>query len=108
LASQTDLSEAYLAGKVAVEAAVSGISDKMVAFDCIRNENGYECYMKLLNLTEVANIEKKVPRTWINERGNGVSQEFINYVLPLINGEVSRPLEHGLPRFAKLKKQLVR
>lgn len=106
LASQVDLSEAFMAGKTAVEAAVSGISDKMVAFDCTRNENGYHCNMKLINLTEVANVEKKVPRTWINEQGNGVSQEFIDYVLPLIQGEATRPLENGLPRFAQLKKEM--
>lgn len=108
LASQIDLSEAYLAGKIAVEAAVSGITDKMVAFDCTRSANGYHCDTKLVNLTEVANLEKKVPREWINERGNGVTKEFIDYVLPLIQGEVTRPLENGLPRFTRLKKELTR
>lgn len=108
LASQTDLAEAYLAGKTAVEAAVTGITDKMVAFDCTRNDEGYRCNMKLIDLTEVANVEKNVPRAWINERGNGVLQEFIDYVLPLIQGEANRPLEHGLPRFSNLKKELAR
>jgi len=54
----------------------------------------------------VANFEKKVPREWINEAGNGVKQEFIDYVLPLIQGEANGPKENALPRFARLKKVL--
>lgn len=106
LASQTDLAEAYLAGQAAVEAATAGITGKMVAFDCSRDAEGYHCKAKLIDLTEVANVEQKVPRTWINEAGNGVTQDFINYLLPLVQGEAARPLEQGLPRFARLKKVL--
>ena len=105
LASQTDIQESFLAGKTAVEAAVAGETDKMVGFECSR-ENGYECKTKLFNLSEVANFEKKVPLEWINEAGNGVNQGFIDYALPLIQGENTRATEHGLPRFARLKKVL--
>ena len=105
LASQTDISEAYLAGQTAVEAAVDGTTDKMVAFQCSR-EGGYICTPKLIGLTEVANVEKKVPRECINAAGNGVEQPFIDYALPLIQGEPDLPREHSLPRFAKLKKVL--
>lgn len=108
LASHTDIEEAYLAGKAAVEAAVSGITDKMVAFSCKRGENGYECDVKLLNLSDVANKEKKVPREWINFKGNSLEQPFIDYVLPLIAGEPERPTEYSLPHFAHLKKVLAR
>ena len=104
-ASQTDIDEAFLAGKAAVEAAVSGVTDKMVAFQCTR-EGGYKCETVLQPLDIVANFEKKVPREWINEAGNGVEQPFIDYVLPLIQGEPDRPLVNSLPRFANLKKVL--
>lgn len=104
LASKTDIDEAYLAGKIAVEAAVSGITDKMVAFECSREGGKYVCNTKFINLTDVANLEKKVPRAWINEAGNGVTQPFIDYALPLIQGEPALPKEHSLPRFARLKK----
>jgi 6-phosphofructokinase 1 len=104
LASKTDIDEAYLAGKIAVEAAVSGLTDKMVAFECSREGGRYVCSTKFINLTDVANLEKKVPRDWINEAGNGVTQPFIDYVLPLIQGEPDLPREHSLPRFARLKK----
>ena len=105
LASKTDVEEAWRAGSAAVEAAVSGVTDKMVAFQCAR-EGGYKCETILEPLDIVANFEKKVPREWINEAGNGVNQAFIDYVLPLIQGESDTPKENGLPRFAHLKKVL--
>ncbi len=104
-ASGTDIQEAYMAGKAAVEAAASGITDKMVAFECDRT-NGYICKTKLIGLTDVANVEKKVPREWINAAANGIEQPFIDYVLPLIQGEADTVKENGLPRFAQLKKIL--
>ena len=54
----------------------------------------------------MANFEKKVPREWINEAGNGIEKPFIDYVLPLIQGELETPKENALPRFAHLKKVL--
>lgn len=106
LASQADVEEAKLAGRVAVESAVAGVTDKMVAFECLRAGERYECRTVLQPLDIVANFEKKVPREWINEAGNGIEQPFIDYVLPLIQGEPERPREHSLPRFARLKKVL--
>ena len=106
LASQADVEEAKLAGRVAVESAVAGVTDKMVAFECLRAGERYECRTVLQPLDIVSNFEKKVPREWINEAGNGIEQPFIDYVLPLIQGEPERPREHSLPRFARLKKVL--
>ena len=108
LASLTDIEEAKMAGRVAVEQAVAGVTDKMVAFSCTRDNGSYTCEPKLIGLTDVANVEKKVPLEWINAAGNGVEQPFIDYVLPLIQGEPARPLENSLPRFAKLKKVLTK
>lgn len=105
VASKTDIDEAYLAGKAAVEAAVSGVTDQMVAFRCSR-ENGYQCETVLQPLDIVANVEKKVPRNWINAAGNGMEKAFIDYVLPLVQGEPEIPRELSLPRFVKLKKVL--
>ncbi len=106
LASRTDVEEAYNAGKAAVEAAVDGKTDQMVGLDCVRDADGYRCQTKLVPLTQAANTERKVPREWINAAGNGVEQAFVDYALPLIQGEAARPLDNGLPRFAKLKKVL--
>ena len=108
LASQTDIDESFLAGKTAVEAAVAGETDKMVGFECTRENGQYTCKTKLFDLSSVANFEKKVPLEWINGAGNGVTQGFIDYALPLIQGENRRELENGLPRFARLKKVLAK
>ena len=104
LASQTDIDEAFLAGKAAVEYALSGETGKMVAFtrDTINNE--YSCGIIIQPLSVCANMEKKVPREWINDDGTGVTREFIDYVMPLIQGDIRQPRENGLPRFAELKK----
>ncbi len=104
LASETDIMEAKMAGRIAVESALDGITDKMVAFECTRDGGDYRCEPVLIDLTEVANAEKKVPQEWINAEGNGVEQPFIDYVLPLIQGQPDRPTDRSLPRFAKLKK----
>ena len=108
LASETDIEESFLSGKAAVENAVHGITDKMVGFERSYEEGKYVCRTKLLPLTEVANTEKKVPLDWINESHNGVKQEFIDYALPLIQGEPNLPKKDSLPRFAKLKKILAK
>ena len=104
LASATDVNEAFTAGKTAVEAAVSGVTGKMVAFKRVYVDGKYTCEMELLPLSSVANYEKKVPLEWINEEHNGLKHEFIDYVLPLIQGEPKLPLEHSLPRYARLKR----
>ena len=106
LASATDVNEAFTAGKTAVEAAVKGVTGKMVAFKRVYVDGKYTCEMELLPLSSVANYEKKVPLEWINEEHNGLKHEFIDYVLPLIQGEPKLPLEHSLPRYARLKKVL--
>ncbi len=103
--SLTDVNESFLAGQMAVRFAVEGKTDYMVAFERAEGSE-YKCNIKLINLNDVANTEKKIPPEWINKEGNGVTQDFIDYALPLIQGESKPPLENGLPRFAKLKKVL--
>ena len=104
IASQTDIDESFLAGKTAVESAVAGKTGKMVGFEREYVNGQYKCKTILQPLSITANSEKTVPREWINEDGSNVTQEFIDYILPLIQGENSRKTENGLPRFAKLKK----
>ena len=108
LASQTDIDESFMAGKAAVENAVAGLTDKMVGFERCIEDGKYVCKTKLFNLTDVANTEKKVPLEWINAEQNGVTQAFVDYALPLIQGETKMKKENGLPRFAKLKKVIAK
>ena len=58
----------------------------------------------MLDLTVVANAEKKVPRDWINEAGDNVNEKFIEYALPLIQGQTRLAYDNGMPRFVNLKK----
>ena len=106
IASATDIEEAFTAGKVAVEKAIEGNSGYMVAFERETVDGQYHCAYRLLPLEAVANYEKKVPLSWINDQKNGVNDEFISYVLPLIQGEANVPKEDSLPRYARLKKVL--
>ncbi|MBC8533997.1 6-phosphofructokinase [Yeguia hominis] len=104
-ASETDVQESFRSGKAAVECAVSGITDKMVGFARSKDENGnYVCEIKLMDLSDVANTEKKVPDEMINADGNGITDAFIDYALPLIQGVPQMKYENGMPRFAHLKK----
>lgn len=105
-ASLTDIEETFEAGKQAVRAAVNGETDKMV---CYARKEGdkYECEYKLLPLELAANTEKTVPLEWIINNGTGISEEFVKYALPLIQGECGMVKEDGLPRFARLKKVLI-
>ena len=108
LASLADVTEACGAGREAVEQAVNGTTGYMVAFKRETVDGKYNCKYELLPLSAVANFEKKVPLEWINESGNGLKHEFIDYVLPLIQGEPELPLENSLPRYARLKKVLAK
>ena len=104
IASQTDIDESFAAGKAAVEHAVRGVTDKMVGFGRVIADGKYACEIKLFDLESVANTEKKVPREWINEKGDGIEQPFIDYAMPLIQGQTQLIIEEGLPKFARLKK----
>ena len=106
MASKTDVEEAIEAGKFAVHSALAGKTGRMVAFERDTESPTYKCKMILVPLAEAANAEKKVPREWINKKGNFVNKEFLDYALPLIQGEPVRYFEDSLPRYAKLKKIL--
>lgn len=103
IASKTDVDEAVRAGREAVKAAVAGETDKMVAY-FRKPGDKYEIEYKLIPLEGCANAEKKIPDEWIVNDGTYVSQDFIDYCLPLIQGENEFVTENGMPRYAKLKK----
>ena len=105
--SQTDIDEAYAVGKAAVEAATSGQTGMMVSIKRLSTDP-YTWETELLPLEKCANYEKKVPLEWITPEGDGLTQDFIDYALPLIQGETKMPKVNSLPRFAKLKKVLAK
>ena len=104
LASKVDVEETFKAGRQAVKAAVRGQTDKMVVYKHEEVNGKYKCKFSMVNLKLAANTEKTVPLEWIINDGTYVSDEYVKYALPLIQGDAKAPLEDGLPRFAKLKK----
>lgn len=102
-ASETDLNESMLAGQSAVASALRGKTNIMIGFVRTATNGSYTVTTNEIPLDSVANVEKKVPINWINEAGNGVTQSFIDYVLPLVQGEPKRDLLQSLPRFAHLR-----
>ncbi len=108
LASTVDVEEAFIAGRESVKVACAGGTDKMVVFERTYDANGkYVCKFNAMPLELAANTEKTVPAEWIINDGTQISDEFVAYALPLIQGDCKAPLEDGLPRFAKLKKIFV-
>ncbi len=107
-ASLTDINESFNAGKTAVEKAVEGVTDKMVGFTRTYENGKYVCRYDLFDLTVVANAEKKIPADWFNATKDGLNEKFVEYALPLIQGETDLPKEDGLPRFVHLKKVLAK
>lgn len=96
LASRTDLDEAVKLGEFAVRFTEEGNTGFMTALKR-KSTIPYMYDIEMAPLAEIANQEKKVPREWINEAGNNVKQEVIDYMRPLIQGEVSISYRDGLP-----------
>ncbi|MDO4451571.1 MAG: 6-phosphofructokinase [Lachnospiraceae bacterium] len=97
--SKTDLDEAIAGGAFGVNSALEGETGKMISFKRI-SSNPYVMECTTTDVNAVCNKEKGVPVHWITENGSDVSAAFIEYALPLIQGEVEIPMENGLPQFA--------
>ncbi|MCK9478059.1 MAG: 6-phosphofructokinase [Firmicutes bacterium] len=100
ITSQTDLTEAEQIGTAGVMAAVNGETGKMMYFKRV-SENPYKTEILSYNASAIANVEKTVPREWINEEGNDILPAAVDYMLPLIQGEVKIKFENGLPVYLK-------
>lgn len=103
--SKTDQQEAIEAGQFGVQAALRGETGKMVSFIRRETEDGsYHMECGLEDVNHICNKEKTVPRAWINEDGTDVTEDFVRYARPLIQGTVSLPVgEDGLPHFVSRK-----
>lgn len=98
LSSATDLNEAVASGEHAVAFAKQGITASMVTMNRTSNAP-YTIEYGYAEIKNIANEAKSVPRAWINERGNDVTEEMVAYLLPLIQGETSISYENGLPNY---------
>lgn len=102
IVSRVDITEAFQVGGAAVKAALEGETGKMVILKRV-SEDPYICVTDTFDVHEIANVEKKVPRGWINESGDYVTEEFEHYVRPLIQAELTPVMVDGLPRHLTLK-----
>lgn len=103
MASRVDIDEAFMVGGAAVKAADEGDSGKMVVIDRVADDP-YMSAAGIYDVHRIANNEKTIPREWVNEEGNYVTDEFISYVEPLIQGDYQPFMVKGLPQHLVLKK----
>ena len=96
LTSRTDIEEAEMVGGAAVLAAIAGKTGKTVVLRRI-SDNPYQVTTDLATCDELANYEKKVPLDWINEDNTDMTQAFLDYATPLIQGELAPFYVNGLP-----------
>lgn len=96
-ASRVDILEASQVGGAAVKAADEGDNGKMVVLKRI-SDDPYQCSTEVKDVHKIANDEKLVPREWVNEDCTYVTDEFVAYVKPLIQGDVSPVMVDGIPR----------
>jgi 6-phosphofructokinase 1 len=94
-ASPVDVEEAALVGEMAVRHAVAGVTDRMVTLERIADEP-YQCTTGLVELAEVANVERPLPDEFLSPSGNDVTAAFTRYAAPLLGGP--------LPPYARLAK----
>lgn len=97
IASATDINESVGVGRAAVKAAYDGEGGVMAAY--IRKSNTpYTVEYAMLKVAEIANQVKAVPREYITEDGNNITEAGRQYLLPLIVGELSPIYENGIPK----------
>lgn len=95
--SETDIIESRNLGAFAAVSAIRGESGKMSAIKRLPGEN-YQVDIVLADLSKIANVEKTVPLEWITEDGHDITQELVDYLKPLIQGEVRIPYKDGVPQ----------
>ena len=97
IASLTDINESVTVGKGAVEAAVNGKTGVMMTIERDKGEN-YTSHVGCADIAGIANAIKTVPDEYINADGNGITEEGIAYLKPLIMGELTLEYVNGIPK----------
>lgn len=96
LASSNDLTEAKLLGATAFDRALKGVSGQVSVINRVSNDP-YRVTYGAVCAKEIANKEKAIPREWINERGNYVTDEMFTYLTPLVHGYFGGEIKNGIP-----------
>ena len=98
MASKTDLDEAFLLGEMAVKFVEEGKSEFMTILTRTSNQP-YTYEISHSPVIHIANKAKSVPREWINEAGNDVTEDMLTYLKPLVTGEIQLNYHDGLPMY---------
>lgn len=98
MASKTDLYESFAQGEKAVHLSEEDQTGCMVVLNRISN-SPYTVEYSHAQIKDIANEAKSVPVEWINKEGNDITAELIDYLKPLIQGEVEQDYENGLPKY---------
>lgn len=106
IAAKTDVVQAYAVGKAAVELALAGENSVMPTLIRVSNKP-YRWKIGKAALGRVANVEKKMPRSFISKDGFGITQKCRDYLAPLMRGEDYPPYKNGLPDYVRLKNKAV-
>ena len=107
ISSKTDLDQAYAVGKAAVKFALSGENAVMPIIKRT-SSSPYSWEIDKVELSQVANVEKKLPQKFISKDGFGVTEACKNHLRPLIQGEAYPPYKDGVIETASLKNKLVK
>ncbi len=102
LSSKRDITEAERIGGAAISVMLGGHFGKMMTFKRIEN-HPYNVKIEFVDVDKVANRVKYFPSEWINESGNDVTDEAVEYCLPLILGEQNFHYKNGIPQHYVLK-----
>ena len=95
IASAADLRESVAIGRKAVEFALRGVSGHMMTF--VRSQTGYKITVGSVDVNEVANKVRRVPDDFITPAGNNVTDKCLDYLRPLIEGQVRYRTACGMP-----------
>lgn len=101
LASAQDIEESFEAGAASVSAAANGKTGQMSVIKRV-SDNPYRYVIETADIFKIANAEKTIPQDWITEDGTYLTEDFITYCRPLIQGEVKTITENGLPKHLKI------
>lgn len=100
--SESDVLEAIEVGRKAVQFALEGETCKMVGIKRISSKP-YQVEYIPVDVTKVANQEQTIPENWLTENKKGVTQDFFDYIYPLIEGEHKQVYVNGVQKFIKIR-----
>ena len=99
LSSACDINESFSVGNAGVKAAEQGVSREMMVILRNSEEGEYSSVYGHMDIDLIANKTKYVPDSYINAEGNNVTDRCLEYILPLIAGELYPTYKKGMPEY---------